>query len=57
MVTGGLYAFYLILMVYRSTNNHLYNQWSYEIRLMKAIVKHEGGKGIMSVKDKKGAKH
>ena len=57
MITGGLYAFYLILMVYRSTNNHLYNQWSYEIRLMKAIVKHEGGKGITSVKDKKkGAK-
>ena len=57
MITGGLYAFYLILMVYRSTNNHLYNQWSYEIRLMKAIVKHEGGKGIRSAGDrKKGAK-
>ena len=58
MITGGLYAFYLIIMVYKKTNDHLYNQWSYEIRLMKAIVKHEGGKGIMSVKDKKkGAKH
>ena len=57
MITGGLYAFYLILMVYKSTNDHLYNQWSYEIRLMKAIVHHEGGVGIKSVDaKKKGAK-
>ena len=53
MITGGLYAIYLIIMVYRSTNNHLYNQWSYEIRLMKAIIKIEGGKGIKAAKDKK----
>ena len=53
VITGGLYAVYLIFMVYRSTNNHLYNQWSYEIKLMNAIVIHEGGKGIVAAKDKK----
>ena len=40
-------------MVYRSTNNHLYNQWSYEIQLMNVIVRHEGGRGIKIAEDKK----
>lgn len=57
MITFGLYGIYLIFMVYRSTNNHLYNQWSYEIRLMDAIVHLEGGKGIKTATGKKGAKH
>ena len=59
MITAGLYAFYLIIMVYKSTNDHLYNQWSYEIRLMKAMIKHEGGKGIKSVtkEEKEARKH
>ena len=52
MITGGLYGLYLIFMVYRSTNNHLFNQWSYEIRLMNAMIEHEGGNGIVAV-DKK----
>ena len=53
LITGGLYSIYLIFMVYRSTNNHLYNQWSYEIKLMNAIITHEGGCGIEPVPDKK----
>ena len=59
MFTWGLYSIYLFFMVYRSTNNHLYNQWSYEIRLMNIMVHLEGGKGIEQVlepkKGKKGA--
>ena len=53
VITGGIYLLYLIYMVYRSTNNHLYNQWSYEIQLMNAIVIHEGGKGIKVADPKK----
>ena len=52
IITGGLSIFYLLFIVYRSTNNHLYNQWSYEIRLMDAIIHHEGGSGIMAVKER-----
>ncbi len=53
MITGGLYAILLIISTYRSTNDHLFNQWSYEIKLMDAIIKHEGGKGIVLAPDKK----
>ena len=56
VITGGLYSIYLIFMVYRSTNNHLYNQWSYEIKLMDAIITHEGGTGIGPAPDRKQAK-
>ena len=53
MITGGLYAILLIITTYRSTNDHLFNQWSYEVKLMDAIIKHEGGKGITLAPDKK----
>ncbi len=57
MITGGLYSIYLLVATYRSTNDHLFNQWSYEIRLMDAIVKHEGGRGIRIADDKKKGAH
>jgi len=53
IITWGIYLIYLLYMVYRSTNNHLFNQWSYEIQLMNVIVRHEGGKGIRIADDKK----
>ena len=40
--TLGLYSFVMLFIVYRSTNNHIYNQWHYEDRLMVTLMKAEG---------------
>ena len=40
--TLGLYSFVMLFIVYRSTNNHNYNQWQYEDRLMVTLMKAEG---------------
>lgn len=49
MVTVGLYSFVMLFIVYRATNNHFYNQWNYEERLMVTLVRAEGGTGIAPV--------
>lgn len=49
VVTVGLYSFVMLFIVYRATNNHFYNQWNYEERLMVTLVRAEGGTGIAPV--------
>lgn len=43
VLTLGFYSLIMIYRTYKSFNDHIFNQWSYETRLMNMIIKKEGG--------------
>lgn len=48
-VTLGLFSLVLFLLACRNMNLHIYNQWSYEQKVLDRIVKIEGGRGVRPV--------
>ena len=51
IVTFGFYSLIMIYRTYKCFNDHIFNQWSYETRLMNMIIRKEGGIDVAPVYD------
>lgn len=49
IVTLGFYSLVMIYRTYKCFNDHIFNQWSYETRLMNTIIRKEGGIDVAAI--------